>query len=135
MIKAVIFDFYGVLEEGGAANRRLLDFIKAELKPRYKLAIISNSSGSWQKRLLMPPDLALFDEVILSSQEGLEKPHPSIYELAAQKLGVAPAQCLFIDDTPGHCAGAQAVGMETIVYKDFEQMKAQLEALVTDSNN
>ncbi|HSX18405.1 MAG TPA: HAD-IA family hydrolase [Candidatus Saccharimonadales bacterium] len=131
MIKAVIFDFFGVVEEGGQANRRLLDFIQSGLKPKYKIAMISNSSGEGTKELLNEDQIELFDELIFSGEVGISKPHPSIFELAAKKLEVTPQECVFIDDSIGHCEGARAAGMQTIFYEDFEQMKQELEELLS----
>ena len=43
MIKAIIFDFYGVIDLGGLPNKPLLEIIKHDLKPRYKIGILSNA--------------------------------------------------------------------------------------------
>ncbi|WP_308447807.1 HAD family hydrolase [Micromonospora sp. AKA38] len=42
----------------------------------------------------------------------LAKPAPAIYRLAAERLGVRPAECVFVGDgADGELAGARAVGM------------------------
>jgi putative hydrolase of the HAD superfamily len=48
------------------------------------------------------------------SLEGVLKPDPRIYHLVTQRLGVAPQDCLFVDDQPGNVAGAVAVGMSAV---------------------
>jgi len=40
----------------------------------------------------------MFDVVVESSVCGLRKPDPKIYELVCQKLGLAPSDCIFLDD-------------------------------------
>ena len=41
----------------------------------------------------------------------MHKPQPEIYRLAAERLEVAPEECLFVDDLRENCEGAEAVGM------------------------
>jgi epoxide hydrolase-like predicted phosphatase len=56
----------------------------------------------------------LFDTVVISAEVGLHKPQPEIYRLAAGRLEVDPAECLFVDDLRENCEGAEAVGMTAI---------------------
>ncbi|MDJ0683799.1 MAG: HAD family phosphatase [Alphaproteobacteria bacterium] len=42
------------------------------------------------------------------------KPHPDLYLRAAAAMGVAPAECLVIDDTPTGASAGVAAGMKTI---------------------
>ena len=57
---------------------------------------------------------ALFDHVIQSSKAGVRKPEPRIYEMMCEALGVAPTQCVFIDDLGINLKPAKAMGMHTI---------------------
>ena len=69
-------------------------------------------------RPLLPLD-ELFDDVIDSSEVGMRKPDPRIYELALANLGVAHASsAVFLDDWPGNVTAAQTVGMAGIVVGD-----------------
>jgi putative hydrolase of the HAD superfamily len=79
-----------------------------------KTGLISNTWG------VNPPEDAsgLFDVVVLSGREGLRKPQPEIYLLAADRLGVPPAACVFVDDLPANVEGADAVGMTAILHRD-----------------
>jgi len=70
-----------------------------------------------------------FDAATFSCAEGVVKPQREIYEIAARKLGLAPAQCAFIDDKPEFVEGARAVGMKGIVYGSFAQVQRELAAL------
>jgi putative hydrolase of the HAD superfamily len=38
------------------------------------------------------------DCVVQSSMEGIRKPEPEFYERACARLGVEPAECVFLDD-------------------------------------
>jgi epoxide hydrolase-like predicted phosphatase len=112
-------------------NTRLLAFIAKELKPKYKIGMLSNASPGWLDKLLSKEDIALFDDIVLSGEVGLAKPQPEIYQLSARRLGVQTNECLFIDDLVHYCEAAQEQGMQAILYKDFEQMKTELEKLLT----
>lgn len=66
----------------------------------------------------------------VSCHTRLRKPDPAVYELAAQRLGLAPEQVLFIDDRGTNCDAARAVGMATIHFRgDVRELeRALLEA-------
>ncbi|HEX5448134.1 MAG TPA: HAD-IA family hydrolase [Candidatus Saccharimonadales bacterium] len=129
MIKAIIFDFFGVVEKDGSPDDELVELIKTGLKPEYKIGMISNSSGAAIRQLLGKAT-DIFDDIVVSGQVNLYKPEPAIYELAARRLNVGPEQCVYIDDTLIRCDGARTAGMQAIVYKDFRQVKTELEAIL-----
>jgi putative hydrolase of the HAD superfamily len=58
--------------------------------------------------------MALFDVIVESSKAGIRKPDPRIYQIACEKLGVAPAACVYLDDLGVNCKGAAEVGMKAI---------------------
>jgi putative hydrolase of the HAD superfamily len=61
-----------------------------------------------------------FDVVLISDQVGLRKPDPAIYELAAHKLGVPPAGCVFVDDTEQNLPPAQQLGMAVVYFRNLD---------------
>lgn len=117
------------------ANQDLLDYIKAELKPKYKIGILSNAGDDWVLKILGEANQRLFDDVVLSYKSGIIKPDPRIYQTSAQNLGVNPHECAFVDDILSYCHGAEAVGMKAVWYKDFPQMKNELEKLLAPGSN
>lgn len=130
MIKAVIFDFFGVLEEYGEPNKPLLDFIRTELKPKYKIGIISNAAADWLYEILAAGDVELFDDIVLSHRAGVAKPEPAIYSLSLNNLKVRADESIFIDDIELFCEAARNVGMQALLYENFGQMKADLQKLL-----
>ncbi len=57
----------------------------------------------------------LLDTAVFSVEEGVCKPDPSIYLAACQRLGVAPAECLYVGDGGSHeLTGAAEVGMTAV---------------------
>src|SRR3990172_8698943 len=120
MVKAIIFDFFGVLTtpEGDLPNHQLLAYIRENLKPHYKLGIVSNAAADWVYEILDRKDVALFDDIIISHRAGIAKPELAIYEMALENLKVRPEDTVFIDDIELFCDAARAVGMQAILYQD-----------------
>jgi putative hydrolase of the HAD superfamily len=71
----------------------------------------------------------LFEEVVISAEVHLHKPQPEIYLLAAERLGVEPSACVFIDDLRENCEGAEAVGMTAIRHRTTEGTRRRLAEL------
>jgi HAD superfamily hydrolase (TIGR01509 family) len=72
----------------------------------------------------------LFDAVVISGEVGLHKPQPAIFLLGAERIGVEPADCVFVDDLRENCAGAEAVGMTAILHRGAEGTLPRLEELL-----
>ncbi|MGW2227809.1 HAD-IA family hydrolase [Streptomyces formicae] len=75
---------------------------------------------------LTGPD-GLVDDVISSADLGIVKPDRRIYEVAAERAGVAPARCLFVDDRQENVDAAVALGMTGLLYRDHADLRAVLE--------
>jgi FMN phosphatase YigB (HAD superfamily) len=60
----------------------------------------------------------------------MHKPEPEIFLLGAERLGVAPEECVFVDDLRENCAGAEAVGMTAILHRGAEGTLPQLQELL-----
>jgi putative hydrolase of the HAD superfamily len=61
----------------------------------------------------------LLDEELFSCEVGLRKPDPEIYRLACSRLGVDPADCLYVGDGAyAELTGAAAVGMRAVLIRD-----------------
>jgi HAD superfamily hydrolase (TIGR01509 family) len=101
------------------------------LHGRYKLAILSNSPPRLSKWLADWHILDLFDVVVCSGDEGIVKPDPAIFKTTLARLGVAPGEAVFIDDTPGHVAAACAVGLHGIHFTTARALTAELDRLLT----
>lgn len=136
MIKAVFFDFYGVLNKEMSPNEVLLVYIKSKLKPRYKLGIISNATDEFMYQIIPQEELQeIFDDILISYQAGAAKPDPRIYKAGLKNLGVEPEEAVFIDDIEAYCVAARALGMQAIRYESFEQMERELEPLLSVADN
>jgi HAD superfamily hydrolase (TIGR01509 family) len=64
----------------------------------------------------------------VSCETGLRKPAPEPYRHAVRALGVAPEQCLFVDDRERNCEPARELGMEALRFEDAEQLRTALQS-------
>ena len=78
------------------------------------VALVSNCADTTRSLLEDLGVLPLADAVILSCEVGSAKPSPEIYVCALEELGVAAVDAVFVDDQPGFCVGAEAVGVRAI---------------------
>lgn len=95
----------------------------------YEMHTMTNYPSWWR---LIEDKLELSRYVqwsFISCQQGLRKPQREAYERAAELAGVAPAQCIFIDDRESNCEAAREVGMGALRYEGERALRAQLRAL------
>ena len=88
------------------------------LRPPYKVSILSNADLALRGRLVEKLRIDhLFDDIVCSAEVGMAKPEPEIFRLAAARLGVAPGECVFVDDWDQNVDAAREVGMTAICYR------------------
>jgi epoxide hydrolase-like predicted phosphatase len=63
----------------------------------------------------------LFDVIVFSSEVGVCKPDPHIFQCALEQLGVDASATVFIDDRENNVNGAKALGIHAIQYKNRNQ--------------
>jgi putative hydrolase of the HAD superfamily len=115
---------------GMEPDEAMLDGVRAARRAGARTALLSNSWGDatrYDHGLLDE----LFDARVISSEVGLRKPDPAIYALAAERLGLEPADCVFVDDLPGNLKPARAIGMATVLHRgDAVATLAEVRALL-----
>jgi len=87
----------------------------------FKVALLSNCSIEipivWPETVFAE----LFDSTVFSSRERMKKPARQIYQLACERLGVEPEECLYIADGENfELAAAAQVGMQPVLIKTAE---------------
>jgi len=109
-----------------------LDTLKAQ---GYRLACITNNvpagHGAGMARSGDAKDayeqvFARFEHTIESSKAGVRKPDPRIYQMMCEKLGLEPAQCIYLDDLGINCKPAAQLGMHAIKVVSGQQALADL---------
>lgn len=93
-------------------------------------AVLSNSWGTGGYDPYAGYELeARFDAVVISDQVGLRKPSEEIYQLTADKMGLAPSACVFVDDTAHNLPPAEGLGMVGVLFSDVTAGIAEIERL------
>lgn len=87
-------------------------------------ALLSNSWGEHYPEALWDN---LFDVVVISGRVGMRKPEPAIYEHTAGALGLAPQDCLLVDDLERNVEAATVAGMRAVLHRTVEETLDQLE--------
>jgi putative hydrolase of the HAD superfamily len=93
-----------------------------------RTGLVSNSWGTRRYDRTMLE--TLFDGVVISGEVGMRKPAPEMYRLGAERTGVAPEACVYVDDLPFNLPPAQELGMATVHHVETAQTIAELERLL-----
>ena len=103
----------------------------AELRPQYQTAILSNSFvGAREREQAHYQFDQLCDFILYSHEVGIAKPDPRIYALLCERLGVQPAEVIFVDDHEEAVDPARALGIHGILFEDTTQVIAAIEACI-----
>jgi 2-haloacid dehalogenase len=70
--------------------------------------------------------LDLFEDIIVSGQEGIAKPDPEIFEILETRIGHALEGCIFIDDGPLNVKAAGQAGLDAILFTGTDQLREAL---------
>lgn len=91
------------------------DELLARLRPRTRLAIVTNGvSGLQRKKLNGSGLLHWFDVVAVSGELGIGKPDKEIFDWVTSQLGVARSRCAMVGDNPERdIQGGINAGMST----------------------
>lgn len=112
---------------GDAFNKPLLEQVIRLRQAGYRTGLLSNfwdnARELWAQ---IYPFTENFDDIVISAEVGLMKPDPQLYHLAAQRLGVVPAEALFVDDSTENIAAAKVAGMQTLHFTDPEAAQGEL---------
>ena len=108
-------------------NIELLEFIESDLKPTYKIGLLSNTSRDVLGGIFFEKQRALFDAIVMSVSVGITKPDPTIFQMICDELKVLPNECLLVDDQNRHLVAAKSLGMETLLYTSAKQTTHDLQ--------
>ena len=92
----------------------------------YGIYLLTNANFQFHQYQDAVPAWDCFDGLLVSSDHQLLKPEPAIYLALTDKYRLEPPDCLFIDDRPENIAGAQAVGMEGILFTGPDDLRREL---------
>jgi epoxide hydrolase-like predicted phosphatase len=113
---------------GGEMNPDMITFVGALHRAGIRLGLLTNNTKEapdWRSRI----PIECFDAVIDSSEVGMRKPDPAIYQLTLDRLGAAAADVVFVDDTETNLPPAEAMGIAVVHFVDPTQGRAAIAEL------
>lgn len=116
------------LMAGSGPDEAMLGAVRTARRHGIRTGLISNSWGT--RRYDREALAELFDGIVISGEEGMRKPAPEIYELGAERIGVAAEACVFVDDLHFNLSPATELGMAIVHHTDTAATIAELERLL-----
>ena len=127
--EAMIRMYYGRWEEmlGGPIAGTVALLKKLVDHPDYRVVALTNWSAETFPIALARFDfLHWFEGIVVSGTERTRKPFPEIYQTTLERFGLEAPASLFIDDNARNIAAAAALGIQTIQFKNPDQLKTDL---------
>jgi len=113
---------------GSAPDEPMLEAVRRARAAGVRTGLVSNSWGT--SRYPRGVLAELFDGVVISGEVGIRKPSPEIYALGAERIGVQPQACVFVDDLPFNLSPAAELGMATVHHRIADDTIPELERLL-----
>ena len=96
-----------------------------------KIALVTSSGQRTVARYLQMSGLeGVFDAIVTGNQVTHGKPHPECFLTAAKELGISPAHCAVVEDSPNGIKAAHAAGMYTVMVPDLHPCTQELRPLL-----
>jgi FMN phosphatase YigB (HAD superfamily) len=92
----------------------------------YRVGLLTNIMPGFLSKLLIDgviPNIK-YDVIVDSSEVGITKPDPAIYQLAAERAGVAPNEIIFVDDERPNIIQAEKAGWHVLRFDGYETEKS-----------
>lgn len=113
---------------GSHAEPAMIDAVRSARGAGVRTGLVSNSWGTRRYPRHLLDDL--FDGVVISGEVGMRKPAPEIYALGAERIGLPPAECVFVDDLPFNLEPARELGMAVVHHVSTPDTIAELERVL-----
>lgn len=119
-VRGLVMDYGGVLTDGP----RVCALAGRARAAGLPTALLSDAHA-------VPPECAeLFDVVVLGAVLGVRKPDPEVFRRVAGLLGLAPHECVVVDDLERNIRGARAAGAVAVHHHDADSTVAEVEILL-----
>jgi epoxide hydrolase-like predicted phosphatase len=105
---------------GEELNPAMLELV-GQVRQRCQTALLTNNVAEAGWRSTFPFDL--FDVVIDSSQVGVRKPDPLIYQELIRRLGQPPSRIVFVDDLPENLPQARQLGIRAVPFTGLAPLR------------
>ena len=121
--------YYGRWEEmlGGPIKKSVNILRRIKKKNKLNVFALTNWSAETFPTALKKFDfLSLFEGIIVSGEEKTRKPFEKIYKITINRYDLIPSRTVFIDDNERNLLGASKLSINTIHFKNPEQLKKDL---------
>lgn len=126
MIKAYLFDFYGVINLEGMVNPEIIEFIKTN-KTQYKFGIVSATRSDLNAWLLRHGVVGLFDYVQTAAMVQKSKLNPDYFSDALKAMDLNANEVALVDDNNYYVLIAKEIGIKAIHYDPEKDFLSQIE--------
>lgn len=124
-----------IINQKHTRNHELVEYVRMlKRQSNYRIGLLSNVGESVIQDFFGHEIDELFDAVVLSYREGIAKPNPEIFRLMAERIDLAPGECLMIDDLEENCEGAEIAGMQSIRHVANASTIRQIEYISSKSD-
>lgn len=118
-------EFFG----GDVIDRQLVEAIRS-MRGKVHTGLISNAWSGLREFITREKIIDVFDTVVISAEVGVVKPSAGIYEVALQQAGVKAKEAIFVDDVAANIDACEKIGMKGILFKEPQEVLAQLNRLL-----
>lgn len=104
----------------------MLDFIK-DLKKKFNLVLLSNESKEGMENKIKKFELnKIFFKIYCSAFLGIAKPDKKIFKYVLKDLSLNAGKVIFIDDRQENIYSAKSLNINSILFKNINQLKKKL---------
>jgi HAD superfamily hydrolase (TIGR01509 family) len=133
LVEEMVMWMYALLQQEVAGRPGALELVE-RLRGRMPLALASNSPRNLVDAALGSARLTeTFDVIVTSDDVARSKPAPDIYLLVCERLGMAPADVLALEDSASGVASAKAAGLTCIAVPQFAETDVGAADRIIDS--
>lgn len=112
---------------GDVLDADLVEFTRGLKAKGYAVALLSNDSPALLSKLHHLGIADLFDPLVISGVIGVMKPDATAYQTILEAWPDHTGEVVFIDDMSANIAGAEAVGIRGILYRDLVGLEATIQ--------
>ncbi|WP_460515259.1 HAD family hydrolase [Flindersiella endophytica] len=109
----------------GEANAEVVSLL-TKARRHVRVVALSNATTLLEEQLAELGAHNAFDAIVNTAREGVCKPDPRIYRIAAERAGADPARCLYVDDSERNVETARELGMRAVHYREYRDLETAL---------
>ena len=100
----------------------------------YRVFLLSNLSYDGKNYAMRYPFMKEFEGTVFSCDEHWNKPEPELYQILLGRYGLKAEETVFFDDSPPNIAGAEAVGIHGILFRNAKEAEEEFRRLADEES-